>query len=237
MSKTEIQKRLFALQDEGYRNFQARLMPEIDPARIIGVRTPLIRAMSRELSGNAEAEAFLSSLPHVFYEENNLHAALLEKIGDCDKALSALEAFLPYIDNWATCDGFCPKVLRRSPDLLLGRIRVWLRDEHPFTVRYGLVRLTNWYLQEPLFTPEILELGASINREEYYVRMAQAWLFSMALIKQTDATIPYLTERRLSPWVHNKALQKARESHQASKDLLGLLEPLKISTKGKEART
>ena len=237
MSKTEIQRRLFALQDEGYRTFQARLMPEIDPTLIIGVRTPLVRAMARELSGSAEAEAFLSSLPHAYYEENNLHAALLERIKDCDEALAAVENFLPYIDNWATCDGFCPKALRRSPEKLLGRIRLWLRDEHPFTVRYGLVRLTSWYLQQPLFTPEILELAASVDREEYYVRMAQAWMFSMALIKQTDATLPYLKGHRLSPWVHNKALQKARESHQASKDLLELLDPLKLPTNGKEIKT
>ncbi len=224
----EIRIRLFSLREESYRHFQARLLPELAPASILGVRIPHIRALAKELAGSAQAKEFCSDLPHTYYEENCLHAALLEHIGDADRALLELEAFLPYLDNWATCDSFCPKVLRKHPELLLSRIRVWLQAAHPYTVRFALVRLTAWYLGEPLFSPDILELAASVDREEYYIRMAQAWFFSMALIKQKEHTLPYFEEPRLPLWVHNKALTKARESLSCTKEDSELFARLKI---------
>ncbi len=224
---SEIREHLFAMANEKYKHFQAKLLPTLSPDTIIGVRTPALRRYAKELFGSNAAKNFLVSLPHEYYDENNLHGALLDLIPEYNAALEAVEVFLSYIDNWATCDMFCPKVLRKSPEPLLCAIRAWLKSDRVYTVRYGLVRLTFWYLDEPLFTPEILELAAAVKNEDYYVKMAVAWLFSMALAKQWDAALPYFTEHRLPLWIHNKAIQKAIESYQLSKDQKDELKPLK----------
>ena len=227
MEKNDLKKRLFSLGDQGYRSFQAKLMPTVPIERIIGVRTPALRRLAKEAYGSAEAEEFLRSLPHAYYDENNLHGALLEFISDFDAALDAVERFLTYLDNWATCDMFCPKVLRQEPERLLEAIKRWLSDGHVYTVRYGLVRLTFWYLEEPTFSPEILELAATVKNDDYYVQMAVAWFFSMALAKQWEATLPYITEGRLGVWIHNKAIQKAIESYQLTTPQKEFLRSLK----------
>jgi 3-methyladenine DNA glycosylase AlkD len=218
-----IREHLLEIADTEYRLFQAKLMPTVPLDRIMGVRTPEIRRYAKKIFGSHEATAFLEDLPHAYYDENNLHGALLDLMPDFDTALDAVEAFLPHIDNWATCDMFCPKILKTEPSRLLSAIKGWLSGDHVYTIRYGLVRLTFWYLDAPVFSPEILALAASVRQEDYYVQMAVAWLFSMALVKQWDATLPYLTEGRLDLWIHNKALQKAMESYQiapAQKDYL-----------------
>lgn len=230
-SVSRIRAGLLDLQDPTYKVFQAKLMPTINPDRIIGVRTPDLRKYAKLLAGSADAEAFLRDLPHAYYDENNLHAALLEKVKDFDTALTAVEAFLPYIDNWATCDGFCPKILRSSPDVLWERILVWLSSPHTYTVRYGLVRLTAWFLDDPLFSDAVLQAAANVRHPDYYVRMAQSWLFSIALIKQYDTALPYLTEHRLPLWIHNKAIQKAVESHCFSTNSKQFLKTLKRTAK------
>ena len=222
-----IQAYLFECADAGYRHFQSGLLPTLPPDRLIGVRIPLIRSYAKQLVGTAQATAFLKALPHAYYDENNLHAALLEHIKDFDAALEAVEQFLPYIDNWATCDGFCPKCLRKDLPTLLASIKRWLTSAQPYTVRFALVRLTAWYLDAPVFTPEILALAASVRSEEYYVNMAVAWFFSMALVKQYDATLPYLTDHRLPIRVHNKAIQKAVESYRPTPEVKSYLKTLK----------
>ena len=226
----EIQERLFSLADPSYKIFAQGLMPTVDPQRVIGVRMPALRAYAKELAKDEAAEEFLSTLPHPYYEENNLHMALLEEIRDPDVALKELERFLPYVDNWATCDSFCPKILRKHPEMLLVSIRRWLQSDHVYTARYGLVRLTAWYLQPPLFSPELLALAASVKATDYYLKMAVAWFFSMALAKQYEATLPYFTEARLPLWIHNKALQKALESYQLTKERKEYLRILKRKT-------
>ena len=229
-----IRSELFSMRDEEYRIFQAKLMPDVPVKSVIGVRMPALRAYAKRLHGSALEQEFLKDLPHRYYEENNLHMALLEYVSDPTLAIKQLEAFLPFLDNWATCDSFCPKVLLQHPTLLLSHIRLWLRSPHAFTVRYGLVRLLA-YLEDPLFCKEILSLAASVKREEYYVRMAQAWFFSIALIKREGETLPYLHENKLSPWVHNKAIQKARESLRCSREYKAYLASLRRSTP-KESR-
>ena len=227
-----IQKRLFSLRDEEYRRFQLKLLPTVEPEKVIGVRTPEIRRYAKELFGSDAAKFFLSALPHSYYDENNLHGALLDLVPDFEEALTAVEDFLPHVDNWATCDMFCPKVLKKQPERLLCAIRKWLKSDRIYTVRYGLVRLTFWYLEEPVFSSEILELAAAVNHEDYYVQMAVAWLFSMALVKQWEASLPYLQEGLLSPWIHNKAIEKAIESYQLTpeqKEFLKALKRKKIS--------
>ena len=222
-----IREHLLELSDESYKRFQAKLMPTVSLDRIIGVRTPQIRRYAKKIFESAKANAFLSTLPHAYYDENNLHGALLDLIPDFNTAIDAVEAFLPHVDNWATCDMFCPKILRTEPQRLLVSIQKWLLSDHVYTVRYGLVRLTFWYLDSPVFSPEILALAAAVDMEDYYVQMAVAWFFSMALVKQWEAALPYLTDQRLDLWIHNKAIQKAIESEQITPSQKEFLRSLK----------
>ena len=225
---TEIQQRLFALQDEAYRDFHAALMPTVDKALVIGVRSPALRALAKELQGTEQAAAFMAELPHKYYEENNLHVALIGHIRDFAPCMAAVERFLPYVDNWATCDMMNPKTLAKDKAALLERIRVWLRSDHTYTVRFAMGMLMRYFLEED-FREEYLALVASAQSEEYYIRMMQAWYFATALAKQYEAAVQYLEQRKLPPWVHNKTIQKARESYRISSEQKEYLKSLKIS--------
>lgn len=225
---TEIQQRLFALQDAGYRDFHAALMPTVDKALVIGVRMPALRALAKELKGTEPAADFMAQLPHKYYEENNLHAALIGHIRDFDACMAAVERFLPYVDNWATCDMMNPRALAKDKAALLERIRLWLQSGHTYTVRFGMGMLMNHFLEED-FREEYPALVASVRSEEYYVRMMQAWYFATALAKQYEAAVTYLEQRRLGAWVHNKTIQKARESFRVSQEQKEYLKSLKAS--------
>ena len=225
---TEIQQRLFALQDAGYRDFHAALMPTVDKALVIGVRMPALRALAKELKGTELAADFMAALPHKYYEENNLHAALIGHIRDFDACMAAVERFLPYVDNWATCDMMNPRALAKDKAALLERIRLWLQSGHTYTVRFGMEMLMNHFLEED-FREEYPALVASVQSEEYYVRMMQAWYFATALAKQYEAAVTYLEQRRLGAWVHNKTIQKARESFRVSQEQKEYLKSLKVS--------
>ena len=222
-----ILEKLFALQDKEYQAFQSKLMPTVLPETVIGVRTPLLRQLAKELAGTPQAESFLQSLPHKYYEENNLHAFLVEKIRDYDTALTETERFLPYIDNWATCDCFCPKVFAKHREELLVSIRRWLDSDKIYTVRYAMGMLMRYYLDEE-FRLEYLVWVAGVHSEEYYLNMMRAWYFATALAKQPDATMPWLTERRLDVWTHNKTIQKAVESFRISPEMKQQLRELRI---------
>lgn len=208
-----IRSRLFKLQDLEYKEFVQKLIPTLDPCRVIGVRTPGLRRLAKELAGAPDAEEFLACLPHSYYEENNLHAFLLEGVRDYERAMADTETFLPYIDNWATCDLFSPKVFRKHPGPVYEKIKVWIRSDQPYTVRYGIGLLLGNYLGEH-FDREMPALVAGIRSQAYYVNMMIAWYFSMALVKQYDIALPFLTEQALTPRTHNKAIQKAIESRQ-----------------------
>lgn len=222
-----IRARLFALQDEGYRAFHSRLMPTVPPETVIGVRVPALRRLAKQLAGTPQAEAFLQELPHIYYEENNLHAFLLESIRDYDAALAATEKFLPYIDNWATCDSFCPKVFAKHKEDLLPVLRRWMASDHPYTVRYGMEMLMRYYLDED-FRPEHLAWAAAVHSGEYYINMMRAWYFATALAKQPEAALPWLTERRLDVWTHNKTIQKAVESSRIPAETKAFLRTLRV---------
>ena len=222
-----IRARLFALQDEGYRAFHSRLMPTVPPETVIGVRVPALRRLAKRLAGTPQAEAFLQELPHIYYEENNLHAFLLESIRDYDAALAATEKFLPYIDNWATCDSFCPKVFAKHKEDLLPVLRRWMASDHPYTVRYGMEMLMRYYLDED-FRPEHLAWAAAVHSGEYYINMMRAWYFATALAKQPEATLPWLTEKRLDVWTHNKTIQKAVESSRIPAETKAFLRTLRV---------
>ena len=214
---TEVQSRLFSLQDAEYRAFQCKLMPTVPTETVIGVRTPALRAMAKELAGTAEADAFLSALPHRYYEENNLHGFLLARIRDFDACAAAVDRFLPYVDNWATCDSLSPAVFARRAEALTPHISRWLSSEHTYTRRFGIGCLMRWFLDER-FRPEYPAAVAAIRSEEYYVNMMIAWYFATALAKQYDAVLPYLEQRLLSPWVHEKTIRKACESYRVPPD-------------------
>ena len=222
-----ILEQLFALQDTTYQAFQSKLLPTVAPKTIIGVRTPLLRKLAKELAGTPQAECFLSSLPHKYYEENNLHAFLVERIRDYDTALAETERFLPYIDNWGTCDCFCPKVFAKHKLELLDSIRRWLNSGRLYTMRYAIGMLMRYYLDAD-FQSEYLAWAANVHSEEYYVNMMRAWFFATALAKQPDATLPWLTERWLDVWTHNKTIQKAVESYRISPEMKQQLRQLRI---------
>lgn len=203
---------LLARRDEPYRLFQSRLMPSVDPERILGVRTPALRTLAKELAGTRLAEAFLQTLPHIYYEENNLHGFLIERIRDYDSCVAALDAFLPYVDNWATCDMMSPKVLGRHLPELLRQIRIWMSSDREYTVRFGVEMLMRYFL-DASFQPEYLAWVAEIVSDAYYVKMMAAWFFATALAKQYDTAIGYLEDGKLDPWVREKTIQKALESN------------------------
>ena len=205
-----IQEKLFSLHDEKYAAFSAKLIPTVEADRFIGVRSPQLRALAKDLKNNASE--FLGELPHRYHEENMLHAYLLCIARDYATIVEETERFLPYIDNWAVCDSLAPRAFARHKAELLPRIREWMASEHEYTVRFGIGTLMRHYLDAD-FRPEDLWRVAAIDREEYYIRMMQAWYFATALAKQYDAIIPYIEQKKLDPWTHSKAIQKAIESY------------------------
>lgn len=224
---TEIQKRLFALQDAPYGDFQARLMPTVERPRIIGVRTPALRALAKELYGGEAAERFMAELPHEYFEENQLHGFLISLEKDYERCLAMLGRFLPFVDNWATCDQLSPRCFKKHPEGLVDKAREWIESGETYTVRFGVGVLMSHFLDES-FDIVYPELAAGIRSEEYYVNMMLAWYFATALAKQYDAVIGYFERQRLSLWVHNKAIQKAIESYRVSEEHKKYLRSLKI---------
>lgn len=222
-----ILPQLFALQDLSYREFHCRLMPTVNPESVIGIRTPALRKLAKDLSKTTEAAEFLRHLPHRYYEENNLHGFLIETIRDYDVAVAAVNEFLPYVDNWATCDLISPGIFRKHLPELLEQIKVWTASDRTYTVRFGIGMLMSFYLDEA-FRPELLAIPAAVQSEEYYVNMMIAWFFATALAKQYDAALPYLQQQRLSKWTHNKTIQKAIESNRISEETKTYLRTLKI---------
>ena len=222
-----IRAELFSLQDPGYREMQIRILPTVKAERIIGVRTPELRRMAKEQAGRAETGAFLGSLPHRYFEEDQLHAFLISGMKDYAACLRELERFLPYVDNWATCDQMSPKVFRKHRTELLESIQRWMASEQTYTVRFGIGMLMEHYLDED-FDPVYPEMAASVRSEEYYVNMMTAWYFATALAKQYEAVLPFIENRRLDAWTHNKAIQKAAESYRITPEQKEYLKTLKI---------
>lgn len=229
MGEKTITDGLFALKDENYRRFHAKLIPDIPIDNIIGVRTPVLRKYAKEVAKLPETNIFLESLPHIYYEENNLHGALLSLLypKDIIAFMEQLEHFLPYVDNWATCDMLSPKIFKKHLPYVYERVQKWLQSDAVYTIRFGIVTLLGFYLDDA-FEPEMLQLVANVRSEEYYVNMAVAWYFSMALVKQYDATLPYIQNRVLEPWTHNKSIQKAIESRRIPQETKAYLRGLKI---------
>ena len=223
-----IQSKLFELQDIKYKEFHSKLMPTIDPDSIIGVRTPDLRKLAKTIYKENYIADFLADLPHKYYEENNLHCAILSLLyKEPTTLINEAEKFLPYIDNWATCDMFSLKSLKKYPDILYPHILKWIGSDKTYTVRFGIVSLLNNYLDDN-FKPEMLKIVADIKSDEYYINMAIAWYFSIALIKQYDCAIEYFKKPYMKKWTHNKSITKAIESRRISDTTKAYLRTLKI---------
>ncbi len=207
---TEIQKRLYELQDKEYAAFQAKLTPGVPMEAFVGVRVPMARKLAKQLCKEGYGD-FLTSLPHQYYDENMLHGLLLSEMKDYEACVEAVDAFLPYVDNWAVCDIMSPKVFKKNKEALLNKIREWVDSPETYTCRFGMEMLMSHYLDTD-FKEEYLEIPAKVISEEYYVNMMIAWFFATALAKQWDAAIPYIKEHRFGDWVHRKTIQKAVES-------------------------
>ncbi len=221
-----IKDRLRALSDPKYRDFVAKLIPTLDKERILGVRTPALRALAKQVHKNGEAAAFMAALPHETFEENSLHACLLGMVKEADAAFELTEAFLPYVDNWATCDALSAKAFLQQPEETLRHVNAWLSSPHTYTKRFAIGVLMANYLGEH-FEPEQLELVAQIESPEYYVNMMRAWYFSMALVRQWDATLPLIECHRLDRFTHLKTIQKAVDSYQISDERKEYLKSLR----------
>ena len=229
----KILEDLFSLQDIEYKNFNAKLIPTVDKDLIIGVRTPDLRNYAKKLFKEDEKRSFkfLNSLPHKYYEENNLHGFLIEQIKDFDSAMEYTENFIPFIDNWATCDSFCPKVFKKYVNETYEKILLWIKSDKTYVVRYGIGLLLSNYLDEN-FKEEHLKIVSKIRSEEYYINMMIAWYFATALAKKWDSTIFFIENKKLDDWTHNKAIQKAIESRRITDEQKIYLRSLKVINRG-----
>ena len=226
----KIREELFRLRDGTYRDFQAKLLPTVPADAIIGVRTPELRRYAKQLIKREDAALFLETLPHGYFDENQLHAFLLSEMKDYARCLEGVKRFLPYIDNWATCDQLSPMVFAKHRGELIGEIDKWLRSGETYTLRFGIGMLMQHYLDDA-FDPAYPEKVALLRSEEYYVNMMIAWYFATALAKQYEAALPYLEQGRLDSWTHNKAIQKALESYRITPEQKEYLKSLKISSR------
>lgn len=219
---------LFALKDDLYGDFQKQIVPEIPREAIIGVRVPDVRKLAKKLIKEPDVDEFLDELPHRYYDENMLHGLLISEMKDYDACIARFDEFLPYVDNWAVCDIMSPKVFKKNKTELLKKIKEWSASEALYTCRFGIEMLMTYFLDDD-FRPEYLEIPASVRTEEYYLKMMIAWFFATALAKQWDASVRYLEDKRLAPWIHNKTIQKARESYRITPEQKEYLYTLRIA--------
>ncbi|MBO7563957.1 MAG: DNA alkylation repair protein [Clostridiales bacterium] len=225
--KREIEQQLKSLADEKYRNMQVTIIPTVAPETIIGVRTPELRKIAKELAKRSDVSDFLSDLPHKYFEENQLHAFVLSEMKDFDSCIRYVDAFLPYVDNWATCDQMSPKIFKKHKKELLSWIDTWISSKETYTVRFAIGMLMEHFLDED-FDPAYPKMVSKVRSEEYYVNMMIAWYFATALAKQYDSILPYIEKKKLSDWTHNKAIQKSVESYRITDEQKAYLKTLKV---------
>ena len=227
MNRDEIVTELFRMRDADYALLQAKIIPTVAADRIIGVRTPALRAFAKALYKDRDKEDFLSCTPHQYFDENQLHAFVISLEKDFDKCIAEVDAFLPFIDNWATCDQLSPKAFKREPEKLLQYIQSWIKSDQTYTIRVAIGMLMQHFLDER-FEAGYADMVAEVRSEEYYINMMIAWYFATALAKQYERTVPYLEGRRLDGWVHNKAIQKSVESYRITDEQKAYLKTLKV---------
>lgn len=223
-----LQDKLFTMQDKQYAAFHANLIPGISKDRFIGIRVPELRKFAKEYAKEKEAVEFLNQLPHKYYDENMLHGLLISQIKNYEECIHLTDTFLPYVDNWAVCDILSPKVFAQNKEKLLAKIMIWCKSSHTYTCRFGIKMLMSHYLDKD-FKKEFLEIPTTVKNDAYYVKMMVAWFFATALAKQWESTIPYIEQKRLVSWTHNKSIQKAIESYRITSEQKAYLRTLKIS--------
>ena len=227
MNRSEIVAELFRLQDKRYATMQTKIIPAVEAERIIGVRTPDLRTFAKKLFNDEDIASFLTSLPHQYFEENQLHAFVISLEKDFDKCIAEIGTFLPFIDNWATCDQLSPKAFKKEPEKLLPYIYTWIKSDKVYTVRFAIGMLMQHFLDER-FDPKYADMVAAVRSEEYYINMMIAWYFATALAKQYASILPYLKEKKLDDWTHNKAIQKSVESNRITTEQKVYLKTLKV---------
>ena len=226
MNKSKLYRKMYELQDLKYRDMQIKIIPTVEPESVIGVRTPELRAMAKELLKAGEYKDFFEDLPHKYFEENQLHAFIISGIKDLSECMEELEKFLPYVDNWATCDQMSPKIFKKHREVLCAHIKEWIRSDKTYTVRFGVGMLMEHFLDDD-YDPKYPEMIAGLRSEEYYVNMMIAWYFATALAKQYESILPYIEQKRLDDWTHNKAIQKSLESRRIGDEQKLYLKSLK----------
>ena len=226
----ELRENLFGLQDIQYKNFQAKLLPTVDSEKIIGVRSPALYKFTKKFFQDKTTDEFIKNLPHKYFEENSIHAIIISEMKDFHECLQAVKNFLPYIDNWGTCDSLIPTIFAKHTDELEGEIKIWLDSNSTYTIRFALSMLMKFYLDDN-FDKKYLQWAANIKSDEYYVEMMTAWYFAESLVKQYDSAIIFLEKNLLAPKVHTKTIQKAVESRRISDDTKKYLKSLRISRK------
>lgn len=226
MITDDIRKELKKLQDKGYRDMQVTIIPTVEADSIIGVRTPALRQLAKELSKREDVYKFLEDVPHKFFEENQLHAFILSGMKDAESCIRLVDEFLPYVDNWATCDQMSPKVFKKHKQLLLEYVDKWIRSDHTYVKRFAIGMLMEHFLDEDFKTSYLTKVS-KIRSEEYYVNMMIAWYFATALAKQYDAALPFIEKQKLDKWTHNKSIQKAVESYRITPEQKEYLKTLK----------
>jgi 3-methyladenine DNA glycosylase AlkD len=227
MNKADLHRKLYDLQDLKYRDMQIKIIPTVEPESVIGVRTPELKSIAKDILKDGNYKGFLEELPHRYFEENQLHAFIISGIKDLNECMEDLETFLPYVDNWATCDQMSPKIFKKHKDVLLTHIKEWLESDKTYTVRFGVKMLMDHFLDED-FDPVYPEMVAKLRSEEYYVNMMIAWYFATALAKQYESILPFIEEKRLDDWTHNKAIQKSLESRRITEEQKLYLKSLKV---------
>ncbi len=230
MNKMDLHKKLYNLQDLKYRDMQIKIIPTVNPESIIGVRTPELKMMTKEMLKAGDYKDFLEDLPHTYFEENQLQAFIISGIKDLNECMEELEKFLPYVDNWATCDQMSPKIFKKHKEVLLAHIKGWLGSEKTYTIRFGVGMLMEHFLGED-YDPVYPEMVAKLRSDEYYVNMMIAWYFATALAKQYKSILPFIEENRLDHWTHNKAIQKSVESRRITEEQKEYLKSLKVARK------
>lgn len=234
---TKILQLLYSYQDAKYADFTARLVPTLPRNQFIGVRSLDLKKIAKQIqkTESEEIEPFMNNLPHKFHEENILHSLFINNIKDFETCVLELEKFLPFVNNWAVSDGINPKVFAKNHAKLFSKIENWLNDEKPFTKRVALLLIMKHFLEKD-FKPCFLQKASSIKSEEYYVNMMLAWLFAESLVKQWNVAIKFIEEKKLDKWVHNKTIQKARESFRITEEQKEYLKTLKIFDKTKTCK-
>ncbi|MCR4697060.1 MAG: DNA alkylation repair protein [Lachnospiraceae bacterium] len=229
MSKinAEIKNHLYELKETDYKEFMAKLIPTVDPGTVLGIRTPALRNYAKELAKRDDIDEFLHSLPHELFDENQLHAFILSELKDYDRCIKEVDNFLPYVDNWATCDQLSPKVFKKHKKELLVSIKTWLKSKDTYTIRFAIGMLMQYFLDDE-FDETYPKTVAKIKSDEYYINMMIAWYFATALAKQYDAILPYIEKNVLDKWTHNKTIQKAIESYRITDEQKEYLKSLKI---------